>query len=138
VRCTARRFACAAAALGLAAAGCGSAPDDLFAIQRYGTIPGARLSLVVSDSGQVHCNGRRAQLTEPELLTARQLQRDLILPATQGLRLTPGPQSILSYSVKASAGTLHFSDSSPGQPTVLQRVAAFTREVARGPCRLKR
>jgi hypothetical protein len=96
------------------------------------------LSLVVSDSGAVRCNGRRGQLTDRELLTARQLQRDLIKPVTQGLNLAPGSQSVLSYSVTASAGTARFSDSSAGQPAAFYQLAAFTREVARLRCHLAR
>jgi hypothetical protein len=123
----------------LAGAGCGSAAPDLFAVQRSGTVPGARLTLVVSDNGTVRCNGGPGrQLPDPELLGARQLQRDLGKPATQGVALAPGSRSVFTYSVTTPGGSVRFSDTSPGIQPVFQRLAAFTREVARGACGLPR
>jgi hypothetical protein len=120
-------------------AGCGSASPDLFTVQRTGAIPGARVNLVVSDNGEVRCNGgSRRLMTDSELLQARQLQRDLSKDATGGLVLGPGRQSVLTYAVSTPAGHVRFSDTSPGAQPVLLRLAAFTREVATGVCRLPR
>jgi hypothetical protein len=123
----------------LTCAGCGSAPADLYAVQRTGTVPGARLTLVVSDNGAVRCNGGpERQLTDSELLAARQLQRDLKKPAAQGVTLPPGHLSVFTYSVTTPSGSVRFSDTSTGIEPVFQRLAAFTREVARGVCGLPR
>jgi len=122
--------------------GCGSQgieSPDLFAITRTGKLPGARLGMVVNDGGTVRCNGRRAELLpSAELLDARELQRDLAPPSRRGLRLAPGPGSLLRYRVRSGNGTVVFSDTSPRQPKVFFRVAAFARKVAIGVCGLPR
>ncbi len=129
-------------ALAAALAGCGNAgisSPDLFAVTRGGTIPGARLGLVVSDGGTVRCNGGPARmLASADLLDARALQRDLAPAARRGLRLAPGPRSLLRYRVRSGNGTVAWSDTSRGQPAVLFRLAAFTRRVAKGVCGLAR
>lgn len=129
-------------ALAVALAGCGSEgieSPDLFAIARSGKLPGARLGMVVSDGGTVRCNGGRAELLPSvDLLEARELQRDLAPPARRELRLAPGPGSLLRYRVRSGNGTVVFSDTSPRQPKVFYRLAAFAREVAIGVCGLPR
>jgi hypothetical protein len=114
-------------------------PRSLFAVRRTGSVPGARLTLVVSDNGAVRCNGGgKRELTDSELLAARQLQRDLQRPATQGLSLPAGRVSVFTYSVTTPAGSLRFSDTSPAAQPSFLRLAAFTRQVARGVCGLPR
>ena len=133
------------AAIGMAAAcallggGCGTPSADLFVVTRSGSIPGAGLSLLVSDGGTVRCNGGSARsIGDQRLLTARELARDLRKPAEHALTLKPGPQSIMRYRVRSEDGTVTFSDTSRGQPLVFFRVAAFTREVAQSVCGLAR
>jgi len=121
----------AIAALG---AGCGSAPDDLFVVQRSGAVAGAGLKLTVRNDGAARCDTRPARITDDQLLRARELQRDLEGPVTQALSLPPGPQSVLTYSILTPGGTVRFSDSSPGVTPVLLRAAAFTHELAQTTC----
>src|SRR5213082_2464007 len=107
-------------------AGCGTQSPDLFAVQRAGTIPGARLRLVVNDGGTVRCDGGRAvDLTDQQLLDARQIQRDLKSPAKRALRLPPQPGSVLRYRVTTPDGAVSFADDSRGRPAVLNRLAFF-------------
>ncbi len=137
-----RRRLAAAAVLSAGLAGCGNAgitSPDLFALARGGTIPGARLGLVVSDGGTVRCNGGPPRmLASSDLLDARALQRDVATAARRRLRLPPGPGSLLRYRVRSGNGTVEWSDTSRGQPAVLFRLAAFTRRVAKGVCGLAR
>jgi hypothetical protein len=135
------------AALGLAAGallaalvGCGGgAPADLFVVTRSGSIPGARLTLRMTDDGRASCNGRPlVDVTSPQLLVARQAARDLEEPARAHLRLPAGAASVLSYRVRGEEGEVAWSDSSRGQPPVLFRLAKLTRDVARGACGLPR
>ena len=138
-----RRAALAASAavlaLGPGLAGCGGEARDLFLVRRSGSIPGARLSLRVTDDGRASCNRRPlVDITSAQLIDAREAERDLEPLAERGVRLPPGPDSILRYSVRLEAGTVRFSDTSPRQPPVFFRVAALTRQVARGPCGLRR
>jgi hypothetical protein len=136
-----------AATLAAALAGCGGGPPgDLFVVQRDGTIPGARLTLRVTDDGGAYCNkeGRR-EISSAQLLEARELRRQLngkakedLGPADRGVRLAPGPGSVLSYRVRSEDGTVAFSDTSRGQPPVFFKLAKLTRDVAKGPCGLAR
>jgi hypothetical protein len=141
-RRAARRVAGAAATAALAAAGlagCGGEAHDLFLVQRSGSIPGARLSLRVTDDGRASCNRRPlVDITSAQVIDAREAERDLEPLAERGVRLPPGPDSILRYSVRLEAGTVRFSDTSRRQPPVFFRVAALTRRIARGPCGLRR
>jgi hypothetical protein len=121
------------------AAGCGTPSADLFVVQRTGAIPGARLSLRLIDDGSVSCNrGAPREITSAQLIEARAIERDLAKPAKAGVRVPPGPGSILTYGVRTEDGSVRFSDTSRGQPPVFFRTAAFVREIARGSCGLPR
>jgi hypothetical protein len=131
--------ALAALALAGAASACGSEAADLFLVTRSGSIPGARVTVRVTDDGRASCNGRPlVEITSSQLITARQAQRDLVDPAERRLRLPPRPGSVLSYRVRTEDGTVAWSDTSRRQPKVLFRVAELTREVAKADCHLAR
>ena len=133
-----RRAAAALITL-LALAGCGTPSADLFAVDRAGTIPGAKLAMVVSDGGTVTCNGAKAvSLTNDQLLDARELQRDLKDAAERHLELAPRPGSILRYEVRTPDGTVRFADNSPGARGSLARLTLFVRDVAMQRCHLAR
>ena len=133
--------------MALWAAGCGGGPSvDLFLVTRAGSIPGARLTLRVTDDGRASCNGGAlVDITSADLIDAREANRQLegdkpddVGPADRGLVLAPGPGSVLRYSVRAQAGTVRWADTSPGQPPVLRDLAGLTRRIAKGSCRLAR
>ena len=120
-------------------AGCGGEARDLFLVTRGGDVPGARLTLRVTDDGRASCNDRPlVEISSAELITARESERDLEDPAKAHLRLAPGPQPVFSYRVRTEEGTVAWSDDSPRQPPVLFKLAKLTRDVAKGPCRLAR
>jgi hypothetical protein len=127
-----RRLALALAALSLAS--CGTASPDLFEVNRSGEDRNANLTLVVNDGGHVTCNGEEHPLDADRLLTARELSRELAEPAELGLELPPGPGTNLSYRVRLEAGSVSFSDTSPGNPQAFLRLAAFTKDVAERVC----
>ena len=131
---------CVMAAVGLLAmSACGSEASDLFVVSRNGDVPGARLTLRITDDGRVSCNGHSLiDITSDQLITARETERDLEKPATARLRLAPGRQSVLSYRARTRDGTVVWSDDSPRQPPVLFTLAKLTRDVAKGPCHLAR
>lgn len=118
----------------VALAGCGTAPPDLFEVTRSGDDRNANLTMVVSDGGQVTCNGEEHALDADRLLRARELSRKLAEPAQVGLELPPGPRANLSYRVRLEAGTVGFSDTSRGNPQAFNEVAAFTKDVAERVC----
>jgi hypothetical protein len=133
--------ALAAALTGLAvaaAAGCGNrTTPDLFALERYGSVPGARLSLRVNDNGQVRCNGgERRRLPDQQVLDAREIARELNEVAPRTLARRPG--SILRYRLELEEGTVRFADNSRGQEEAMALTQAFARRVAREVCGLAR
>ena len=135
-----RGVAAVLAALALAGtAGCGSEARDLFLVTRSGDVPGAPLTLRVTDDGRASCNHRPlVEITSAQLVTAREVERDLEDPAKAQLRLAPGPQPVFSYRVRTEEGGVAWSDDSARQPAVLFKLAKLTRDVAKGPCHLPR
>ena len=130
----------------------GSLPADLFVVQRTGSIPGARLTLRISDDGGAFCNsGQRKDITSAQLITAREIRRELdgdpkdddhpehqVGLASKHIALPPGAISNLSYRVVSEKGAVGFSDTSARQPQTFYRLAKLTRDVARGACGLPR
>jgi hypothetical protein len=119
-------------------AGCGGikAPD-LFVVQRGGSAPGARLTLLVNDEGGVRCNGGPARkLSDSQLIEARAIQEDLRTPASHHLSLPAAPGSVLDYYVRSESGAVRFGDNSAGQTAVLRKLALFVLQVAQGICHL--
>jgi hypothetical protein len=133
-----RGAAAVAVLLALAAAGCGSAPPDLFEVQRSGEGAGAKLRLIVNDGGAVSCNGASHPLNGDRLLRAREITRALAKQAELGLELPPGRNTVLSYRVRMEAGAVAFSDSSPDLPGSFTDVERFTKDVAEGVCGIRR
>ena len=131
-------IALAAAILG--GAGCGGVMSpDLFAVQRGGAVPGARLNMVVNDGGTVRCNGGPSlKISDPLLLQARSVQTALHDPASRALALPPGPQSVFRYAVRTQDGRVSFSDDSRGQPAVFFQLALLVRQIAQQDCHLPR
>ena len=127
--------------LALAAlAACGARSPDLLVVERSGSIPGAKLTLLVNDGGTVRCNGgAEHRLSAPQLLQARMIVRDLEKDADRERRLPPGPGSILRYRLRMEAGTVEFSDTSPaGRGGPFAQAQLFTRRVAQLVCGLPR
>ena len=132
-------MAALAALASLAATGCGSEARDLFLVTRSGDVPGARLTLRITDDGRASCNHRPlVEITSAQLVTAREVERDLEDPAKAQLRLASGPQPVFSYRVRTEEGGVAWSDDSARQPAVLFKLAKLTRDVAKGPCHLPR
>ncbi len=126
------------ACLGLLA-GCGQVrPADVFIVTRTGSTPHARLTLLVDEEGNVHCNGRAAprKLSDAEIVHAEGIQEDLQSLASQNATLAPKPGSVMSYGVRDENGTVHFADNSAGQPKVLHELALFVLKTAQQVCGL--
>jgi hypothetical protein len=137
VRAAAATALAALAALAISA--CGSEARDLFLVSRSGDVPGARLTLRITDDGRASCNGKPlVDITSAQLIAARETERDLGTPAKAQLRLAAGPQSVFSYRVRTQDGGVAWSDDSAHQPPVLFKLAQLTRAVAKGPCHLAR
>jgi hypothetical protein len=122
----------------LALTGCGTPSPDLFEVQRDGTVPGAKLKMLVSDT-TVRCNdGDPLPLTSKQTIEARDLTDDLLL--VQGGETPypkPPPAQIFTFVVRDEEGTLRFPDTAQ-RPDVLPRTAAFVRRLAKDTCKLAR
>ena len=136
-----------AAALGAAAllAGCGGPSADLYLVERAGSTPGARLTMLVGDGGTVTCNrGPQEPITSAQLIEARAIADGLNGdeeepgPAARGVELAPQPGSVFRYRVRSEAGVVAFSDNSKGQPEAFYRLARLTRRLAKEACGLAR
>ncbi|MDX6664705.1 MAG: hypothetical protein QOG68_911 [Solirubrobacteraceae bacterium] len=119
-------------------AGCGTPGADLLVAQRSGSIAGAALRLRVIDDGQAVCNGRSHELGSKDLIEAREVVRELGDPAKRDLSLPPGTPTVLRFRIRTEAGTVAFSDTSPGQPQIFYRAAELIRTIAKGACGLPR
>jgi hypothetical protein len=119
-------------------AGCGGiqAPD-LFIVQRTGSVPGARLTLLVNEQGGVRCNGGATlKLSDPQLVQARAIQEDLHDSAARHISLPARAGSVLSYYVRDENGSVRFTDNSAGQPAVFRNLALFVLQTAQQVCHL--
>jgi hypothetical protein len=117
---------------------CGTPSPDLFVVNRDGTVPGAKLTLLVSDQS-ARCNGAPAKpLTSAQILEARDLLRELLDLQTSKAEIPPsGPAQIFSYVVETEDGKLRYPDTQQ-RPEVLPRLTLFVRRVAIDTCGLKR
>jgi hypothetical protein len=123
----------------LATSACGSEARDLFLVTRSGDVPGAQLTLRVTDDGRASCNGRPlVEITSAQLIAARESERDVEPRAKAQLRLAAGAQPVFSYRIRTEEGGVAWSDDSARQPAVLFKLAKLTRDVAKGPCHLAR
>lgn len=140
-----RRSAAVAVAVALALTGavlgaCGGRSPDLLLVQRTGSIPGAKLTLLVNDGGTVRCNGGAdRRISEPQLLQARTIVRELEEDASRDRRFAPGPGSILRYRLRMETGSVEFSDTSmAARGGAFAQAQLFTRRIAQLTCGLVR
>ena len=129
---------CVAAATGLATLSCGTPSPDLFVVERYGSVPGARLTLLVSDQ-TARCNdGPGENLTSAQIIEARDIRRDLLLVQADDEPIPKSPPAqIFRFAVQTEEGTLRYPDTQQ-RPSVLPRLSRFVRRVAIDTCGLKR
>jgi hypothetical protein len=110
---------------------------DLFIVYRSGSTPHARLTMLVNEEGNVHCNGGPTlKLSDSQLVRARAIQEELHDAATNHLSLAPGAGSVLSYYVREENGNVRFSDNSASQPPVLRQLQLFVLQTAQQVCHL--
>jgi hypothetical protein len=115
---------------------------DLFIVQRSGSTPHARLTLLVNEEGGVHCNGsahrdgHQLKLSDPLLVEARAIQEDIEEQASKHTVLAPGPKSVLHYFLRDENGYVRFSDDSVHQPKVFRQLVLFVLQTAQQVCGL--
>ena len=127
-----------AAGAGVAVSGCGTPSPDLFVVKRDGTVPGAKLELLVSDQ-TARCNdGPVKNLTSQQILEARDIRDDLHLVQEGDVKVPRAPAAqIFSFAVTTELGTLRYPDTAQ-RPPILPRLSRFVRRVAIDTCGLER
>jgi hypothetical protein len=136
---TRRSLAIAGAVAAAAApAACGTPSPDLFVVERGGTVPGAKLHLLVSDTS-VRCNhGKPLPLTSKQTIEARDITDDLLSVQSGAVAYpTPPPAQFFHFTIRDEAGVLRFPDTAQ-RPPILPRTARFVRRVAIDTCKLAR
>ncbi|HEX5851663.1 MAG TPA: hypothetical protein VFY36_01095 [Solirubrobacteraceae bacterium] len=120
------------------AASCGGVKAaDLFLIQRTGSSPHARLTMLVNEEGGVHCNGGPLRhLSDRQLVIAKATQEELHDAASSDLVLPSRAGSVFRYALRDENGTVEFSDNSLNQPGVLRQLQLFVLQTARQVCHL--
>jgi hypothetical protein len=119
----------------VAVAGCGGPPADLFVANRTGSVPGAKLEMLVSD-GSVRCNGGKDhEISSAQVLEGRAIATDLETVKQSDIpREKPG---IFAYKVRSEWGTIRFVDRNT-TPSVLPHIVRLVRDLARTECGLVR
>ena len=123
---------------GVVLASCGTPSPDLFVVKRDGTVPGAKLNLLVSDQ-TARCNdGPVKNLTSNQIIEARDIRRDLLL-VQSGDEVIPKapPAQFFTFAVQTEEGTLRYPDTQQ-RPVSLPRLSRFVRRVAIDTCGLER
>jgi hypothetical protein len=134
-----RLAAVAGCAAALALAGCGADYPDLLVVTRTGSLPAARLTLLVNDGGTVRCNGGEVlQMPPRPLLDAREIARELAEEAREDLVLPRPPRALLRFRMETQDGTVTFSDTDAASRPLLGRLVALTRLIAQDVCGLAR
>lgn len=120
------------------AAGCGGVKAaDIFLIQRSGSTPHARLTMLVNEEGGVRCNrGAELKLSDHQLVLAKATQEELHEASSENQDLPPRPGSVFSYDVRDEDGRVRFSDNSAHQPGVLHQLQLFVVQVSQQVCHL--
>jgi hypothetical protein len=133
-----RRAGAAVAGALATIAGCGTPSPDLFVVQRDGTVPGARLYVLVSDT-TVRCNhGEARPLTSAQTIEARDITDDLLLVQSGKVEVPKAPPAqIFRFEIRDEQGVLRFADTAQ-RPPVLPRTARFVRRLAIDVCKLAR
>jgi hypothetical protein len=118
--------------------GCGFEVEepDLFLVMRTGT-HGQKLSLLVNDGGTILCDGGKPKnLSDPQLLRARDLATSLNADVGAKLRFPASARSVYSYTVKVQNGTMSFPDTAALSRKELSDLELFVVQAAAKPCGL--
>lgn len=126
---------CTLTVAGLTVACSGVKAPDLFLVYRTGSSATAKLTLLVNEEGGVTCDGRPGQqLSDQQIVKAREIQEELQKPSSAHLSLAPRPGSVLNYYVRDESGNVRFSDNSADQPAVLRKLQLFVLQTAQQSC----
>ena len=108
---------------------------DLFVLTRTGE--GPRLSLLVNDAGTIRCNGAKAKpISDPLLISARDLSDDLAQDAGAKLTIARRPGTVFYYRIRLQQGTVSFPDRAAAGRKPLREAEQFALQAAQQACGL--
>jgi hypothetical protein len=123
--------AIAAVAGAIALAGCGTAAEDLMAINVTGGRVPTTERIRVTNDGRASCGGPLQPIPSGMLLDAREVKRDLRPLARRGARF-PGPGGERHYLFRSFDGTVQWTESA--RRPALGHATAFTLRLTRALC----
>ena len=113
--------------------GCGTATEDLMAIDVAGGPAHVHERIRVTDDGRASCGGPLRQIPSQLLLDAREAKRLLRPYARNGASFRTARRTVRQYVVRSFDGTVRFSEGAPG-PSALGRVTLLTLRLERVVC----
>jgi hypothetical protein len=115
--------------------GCGGDPGDLLSLSASGGVAGGTHTLVVSGDGRGSCDrGPLQQLPADRVLDARGIERDAQELATKATDLPPR-KGARRFTLNTKDGEVHWSERTPGIPSVLPRAQLLELQLERQLCR---
>jgi hypothetical protein len=129
-------MAALAVATALVLAGCLNVQAaDLFLLTRTGQ--GAKLTLLVNDSGTIRCNGGKAKpISNSTLIAARDLSDNLATDAQNSLTIPDVAGSVYYFRIRMQQGTIAFPDRAAGRRKALAQAELFATQAAQRDCGL--
>jgi hypothetical protein len=126
----------APAALAAAAvlAGCGTATEDLLAIEVNGGPAHVHERIRVTDDGRASCGGPLRSIPSQRVLDAREIKRKLRPLARRGASFPSSRPGARRYVVGSFDGTVRFGEGASGPPA-LGRAALLALQLERELCR---
>jgi hypothetical protein len=120
----------------LVLAGCGGDPGDLLSISATGGAAGGTHTLVVTGDGRGSCDkGSLQQLPADRVLDARGVARDAQDLATKATDLPPAVKGSRRFTLRTKDGEVHWSERTPGIPSVLPRAQLLELQLEQILCR---
>jgi hypothetical protein len=126
--------AAAVVAAAVALAGCGTATEDLMAIDVSGGPGRVHERLRVTNDGRASCGGELRQISSQTLLDAREAKRALRPLARRGASFTATRPGVRAYVFRSFDGTVRWGEGAPGPPA-LGRATLLALRLERLLCR---
>jgi hypothetical protein len=124
----------ALAAVAAAIAGCGGSAGDLLSITVSGGVAAQKHTIVVSGDGRGSCdNGPLKEIPSDRVIDARAVERDVSDLAKRSATYPPLPYA-RSYTLRAKAGEVRWSEGGRGLPGVLPRAQLLDLQLERLLC----
>ena len=129
-----RAAALAALAAAAVLSGCGTATEDLLAIDVTGGPAHVRERIRVTDDGRASCGGSLRSIPSQTVLDAREAKRALRPLARRGASFLSSRPDARQYVVRSFDGTVRFGEGAPG-PRALGRITLLALQLERELCR---